>query len=229
MHQSAVVLLSGGIDSVTTLYYAAQFYRLYALSFDYGQKHKYELQLARYHAEKLKVKEYFVIKIHKEIFKKTALVDNNIKVPENRKIDNDIPTTYVPARNLLFLSYAVAFAESREINHIFIGANALDYSGYPDCRPEFITSFEKTANLGTKMGILENSLKVHTPLINKKKSEIIKMGLELGIDYAYTSSCYQPDQNGKPCLKCDSCQIRIKGFKELKMEDPLIYKFSLSF
>ncbi|GIX41444.1 MAG: 7-cyano-7-deazaguanine synthase [Leptospiraceae bacterium] len=229
MKESAIVLLSGGIDSVTTLYYANQQYELYALTFDYGQKHKYELELAKYHTRHLNAKEHLIVTIQSEIFKKTALVDKNLKVPENRTIDDEIPITYVPARNLLFLSYGVAFAESRDIKHIFIGANALDYSGYPDCRPEFISSFEKTANLGTKMGVLGNTLKIHAPLINKKKFEIIKLGLELGVDYSLTSSCYQADSQGKPCLKCDSCQIRIKGFKELGIEDPLIKKFNLLF
>ena len=227
MKPKAVVLLSGGIDSVTTLYYANQKYEVYVLSFDYGQKHNYELELAKYHAEQVKAKEYFIIKIQNEIFKKSALIDKNIQVPENRSIDDEIPITYVPARNLLFLSFATAFAESRDILNIFIGANALDYSGYPDCRPEFIQSFEQTANLGTKAGVSRNVFKVHAPLIDKKKSEIIRLGLELGVDFGYTSSCYKPEKDGRPCLKCDSCQIRLKGFSELGLEDPLIKKYNL--
>jgi len=227
MKPKAVVLLSGGIDSVTTLYYANQKYEVYVLSFDYGQKHNYELELAKYHAEQVKAKEYFIIKIQNEIFKNSALTDKKIQVPENRTIDNEIPITYVPARNLLFLSFATAFAESRDILNIFIGANALDYSGYPDCRPEFIQSFEHTANLGTKAGVRENKIKIHAPLIYKKKSEIIQLGLDLGIDFSYTSSCYQASEEGIPCLKCDSCQIRLKGFSELGLVDPLLKKFNL--
>jgi len=227
MKPKAVVLLSGGIDSVTTLYYANQEYDVYVLSFDYGQRHKFELELAKYHAEQVKAKEFFIVKIQNEIFKNSALTDKTIQVPENRSIDNEIPITYVPARNLIFLSFATAFAESRDIMNVFIGANALDYSGYPDCRPEFIQSFERTANLGTKAGVSRNVFKVHTPLIDKKMSEIIRLGLELGVDFSYTSSCYQAGEDGKPCLKCDSCQIRLKGFSELGIEDPLIKKYKL--
>lgn len=227
MKPSAVVLLSGGLDSVTALYYAKQYYNISVLTFDYGQKHRYELNLAEYHAKNAQAIEFYIITIQSEIFKKTALVNQEVSIPKNRTIDNEIPVTYVPARNLLFLSYAVAFAESREIQNLFIGVNALDYSGYPDCRPAFIESFQQTANLGTKMGILENKIKIHTPLINKKKSEIIELGLSLGVDYSLTSSCYDPDENGKPCLQCDSCQLRLKGFEELQLEDPLLNKFNL--
>ncbi len=224
----AVVLVSGGIDSVTTLYLANKDHSIYILSFDYGQKHKYELNLAKYHADIIHASEFFIVNIQSDIFLNTALVNKEIRVPENRTIDNSVPITYVPARNILFLSYAVAFAESRNINHIYFGANIMDYSGYPDCRPEFVYTFEQAINLGTKMGISKNYIKIHTPLIHKKKSEIIKLGLDLGIDYSYTSSCYQADSTGKPCLKCDSCHIRLKGFKELNIEDPLLKKFGLT-
>ncbi len=222
MKNKAVVLLSGGIDSVTTLFYAKQYFDIYTLSFDYGQKHKIELKYSRIQSKKANAIEHFIIKIPNNIFQNTALVNEEIKVPENRVIDNEIPLTYVPGRNLLFLSYAVSLAESRQIKNIFIGANVVDYSGYPDCRPEFIRSFEKTANLGTRIGVTGDKIKIHSPLIKKRKSEIIKMGLKLGVNYRYTSSCYQPTKEGNPCTKCDSCQIRIKAFEELNIKDPLL-------
>ncbi|MFN3603859.1 MAG: 7-cyano-7-deazaguanine synthase QueC [Leptonema sp. (in: bacteria)] len=227
MKKKAIVLLSGGIDSVTTLYIAKTDYEILALTFDYGQKHKYEIQLAKKHCKTTKSK-HLILQLNPKIFKNTALVDQDIQVPINRKLnEQDIPVTYVPARNLLFLSFAVAIAESRGIQEIFIGVNRIDYSGYPDCRPEFIDAFQRTANLATKMGIEGNPFKIHTPLINKKKSEIIKVGTDRKVDYSLTSSCYQPQKNGKPCLVCDSCKIRIQAFKELGLEDPLLKKYNL--
>lgn len=225
--KQAIVLLSGGIDSVTTLYYAKKDFNTFCVIFDYGQKHKYEIHLAKKHCKISKSKN-LIIKLDPKIFQNTALVDKKIKVPINRDLEQkEIPITYVPGRNLLFLSFAISIAESRGIQDIFIGVNVMDYSGYPDCRPEFIESFEKTANLATKLGIEGKAFKIHTPLIHKKKSEIIKLGLDLGVNYSLTSSCYQPTKNGKPCLKCDSCQIRLQAFKELGIEDPLLKKFKI--
>lgn len=225
--KQAIVLLSGGIDSVTTLYYAKKDFNTFCLIFDYGQRHKYEINLAKKHCRITKSTN-LIIKLNPKIFQNTALVDKKIQVPMNRNLDQkEIPITYVPGRNLLFLSYAISIAESREIQDIFIGVNIMDYSGYPDCRPEFIQSFEKTANLATKLGVEGKAFYIHTPLIYKKKSEIIQLGLDLGIDYSLTSSCYQPTKKGKPCLKCDSCQIRLQAFKELGIEDPLLKKFKI--
>lgn len=224
----AIVLLSGGIDSVTLLYLAKKKFQPLALIFDYGQKHKYEIHLAKKHSKLTNI-DFIVIHIENQIFKNTALVERQIEVPKNRNLNvKEIPITYVPGRNLLFLSYAVAVAESRNIQDIFIGVNIMDYSGYPDCRPKFIHSFEKTANLATKQGIFGHSFRIHTPLIYKKKSEIIKLGLEMDVDYSLTSSCYQPSPKGKPCLQCDSCQIRLNAFKEIGIEDPLLKKHNLS-
>ncbi len=224
----AIVLLSGGIDSVTTLYLAKKKFKILALIFDYGQKHKYEIRLAKKHCQ-LTDSELIIIQINNQIFKNNALVNPEIEVPKNRKLDSkEIPITYVPGRNLLFLSYAIAIAESRNIRDIFIGVNIIDYSGYPDCRPKFIRSFEKTANLATKMGVSGNCFQIHTPLLYKNKSEIIQIGLKNNLDYSLTSSCYQPALNGKPCLECDSCQIRLKAFKKIGMEDPLLKKYKLN-
>lgn len=230
MSRSAVVLLSGGLDSVTTLFVArSRGYVLNCISFDYGQRHRLELACAAVQAERAGAREHATVKIEPTLFRGTALIQANaLAVPENRpevlagEPEKEIPVTYVPARNLLFLSYGLAFAESIGARHIFIGANALDYSGYPDCRPEFLSSFEATANLGTKAGVSGDGFSVVAPLVNLTKAEIIRQGLDLGVDYARTSSCYQPSPSGRPCGCCDSCLIRAKGFADVGVADPLV-------
>jgi 7-cyano-7-deazaguanine synthase len=224
----AVVLLSGGLDSATSLAIArGQGFELYALSFSYGQRHIWELQAAARVAESIGVVKHRTANIDLRIFGGSALTDD-IAVPKGRSTDDmshGIPITYVPARNTIFLSFALAWAEVLGSSDIFIGVNALDYSGYPDCRPEFIEAFEKMANLATKAGVEgRQSLKIHTPLIALSKAEIIGKGVELGVDYALTSSCYDPSASGKPCGQCDSCLLRQKGFRENGIEDPLVYR-----
>jgi 7-cyano-7-deazaguanine synthase len=227
MVKKAVILLSGGLDSTTILAIAKDLgFELYTLSFDYGQRHKIELELAQKNAEKFGAKTHKIAKIDLRIFGGSALTDE-IAVPKNSPESKDIPITYVPARNTVFLSYALAFAEVIGAFDIFIGVNAVDYSGYPDCRPEFISAFEKMANLATKAGV-ENSqrLKIHTPLIDLAKAEIIKRGIELGVDYGCTHSCYDPIiKEGKiyACGECDSCRIRLDGFKKAGVEDKIAY------
>jgi 7-cyano-7-deazaguanine synthase len=222
----AVVLLSGGIDSTTTLAIAiAQSYETYALSFDYGQRHQIETEAARRVANSLGAKEHRVAKIDLRIFGGSALTDN-INVPKQRsetEIARGIPMTYVPARNTIFLSYALAWAEVLSAGDIFIGVNAIDYSGYPDCRPAFIEAFETMANLGTKAGVEGRRFQVHTPLIKFSKGEIIRKAVELGVDLSITHSCYDPTPNGLACGECDSCLLRIKGFREAGMKDPIPY------
>lgn len=223
--ESAIVLLSGGLDSATVLAIAAsQAARLHALSFDYGQRHAAELQMARRLVAHAGC-EHSVVRLDSTLFRGTALVGDSVAVPTNREIDDSIPVTYVPARNILFLSHALVLAESRNISHIFLGVNALDYSGYPDCRPEFIEAFETMAALGMKTGVEGSPVKIHAPLIELTKADIIRRGLELGVDYSMTSSCYQPDTHGRPCRRCDSCVLRARGFDELGVEDPLVLKF----
>lgn len=220
----AIILLSGGLDSCTTAKIAMNLgYELTAISFSYGQKHAIELSSAKKVAQSLEIKKHLIVDINPEIFQNTSLV-NNIKVPENRDLNNqEIPNTYVPARNILFLSYALSFAESYEIRHIFIGANAVDYSGYPDCRPKFIEAFNQMANIGTKLG-LEQGIQIHAPLLELTKAEIIKQGLKLGIDYSITHSCYSPTSDGKSCSVCDSCLLRLKGFADNNSKDPIEYE-----
>jgi 7-cyano-7-deazaguanine synthase len=222
----AIVLLSGGIDSTTTLAIAiAQSYETYALSFDYGQRHQIETEAARRVANSLGAKEHRVAKIDLRIFGGSALTDN-INVPKQRsetEIARGIPMTYVPARNTIFLSYALAWAEVLSAGDIFIGVNAIDYSGYPDCRPAFIEAFETMANLGTKAGVEGRRFQVHTPLIKFSKGEIIRKAVELGVDLSITHSCYDPTPNGLACGECDSCLLRIKGFREAGMKDPIPY------
>jgi 7-cyano-7-deazaguanine synthase len=222
----AVVLLSGGIDSTTTLAIAiAQSYETYALSFDYGQRHQIETKAASRLATSLGAKEHRVAKIDLRIFGGSALTDN-INVPKQRsetEIARGIPMTYVPARNTIFLSYALAWAEVLSAGDIFIGVNAIDYSGYPDCRPAFIEAFETMANLGTKAGVEGRRFQVHTPLIKFSKGEIIRKAVELGVDLSITHSCYDPTPNGLACGECDSCLLRIKGFREAGMKDPIPY------
>ena len=224
----SVVLSSGGLDSTTVMAIAKwQGYDIYSLSFRYGQRHNIELEAAKKVADFFNVSKHLVVEINLKEFGKSALTDN-IKVPKNRsekEISKGIPITYVPARNTIFLAYALAWAEVSEIKDIFIGVNALDYSGYPDCRPEFIQAFEKLANLATKIGIEnERKFKIHSPLIKLSKSEIIKKGLELGVDYSLTHSCYDPSINNLACGKCDSCKLRLKGFKEAGIKDPIKYE-----
>ncbi len=225
--KKAVVLLSGGLDSATVLAIArSQGYELYALSFSYGQRHIFELEAARRVAASIGVAAHRIAAIDLRVFGGSALT-GDIEVPKGRTADemaHGIPITYVPARNTIFLSFALAWAEVLGSSDIFIGVNALDYSGYPDCRPEFIQAFEKMANLATKAGVEgRQALRIHTPLIALTKAEIIRKGIELGVDYALTSSCYDPSPAGAPCGECDSCLLRRKGFRENGMEDPLRY------
>jgi 7-cyano-7-deazaguanine synthase len=223
----AVVLLSGGLDSATVLAIARSLgYELYALSFAYGQRHLWELEAGKRVAAAIGVVQHRIAQIDLRVFGGSALTDD-IAVPKGRPTDemsHGIPVTYVPARNTIFLSFALAWAEVLESSDVFIGVNALDYSGYPDCRPEFIAAFEKMANLATKAGVEgRQALKIHTPLIAFSKAEIIAKGIELGVDYGLTSSCYDPSPTGEPCGQCDSCLLRQKGFRENGIEDPLGY------
>jgi len=222
----AVVLLSGGIDSTTTLAIAmAEGYEAYALSFNYGQRHQIEVEAARRVANSLGSEEHRVAKIDLRIFGGSALTDD-VEVPKQRsetEIAHGIPVTYVPARNTIFLAYALAWAEVISVNHIFLGVNAIDYSGYPDCRPEFIKAFQTLANVGTKAGIEGARLQIHTPLITLSKSEIIGKASELGVDLGLTHSCYDPSPESLACGECDSCLLRLKGFREAGIEDPIRY------
>ncbi|MGA2168914.1 MAG: 7-cyano-7-deazaguanine synthase QueC [Terracidiphilus sp.] len=224
----AVVLLSGGLDSATVLAIArSQGYELYALSFSYGQRHILELDAARRVAASIGVAAHRIAAIDLRVFGGSALT-GDMDVPKGRSPDDmsrGIPITYVPARNTIFLSFALAWAEVLGSSDIFIGVNALDYSGYPDCRPEFIAAFEKMANLATRAGVEgRQALKIHTPLIALSKAEIVRKGMELGVDYGLTSSCYDPSPTGAPCGECDSCLLRRKGFRENGMDDPLLYR-----
>jgi 7-cyano-7-deazaguanine synthase len=224
--KTAVVLLSGGIDSTTTLAIAlAEDYEAYALSFDYGQRHKIETEAARRVADSLGTKEHRVAKIDRRIFGGSALTDE-IDVPKQRsekQIAHGIPVTYVPARNTIFLAFALAWAEVIPAADIFIGVNAIDYSGYPDCRPEFIEAFEALANLGTRAGVEGTRFRIYTPLIKLSKAEIIRKAIELGVDLSLTHSCYDPSPDGLACGECDSCLLRLKGFREAGLEDPIRY------
>ena len=222
--KKAIVLTSGGLDSTTVIAIAkSQGFKLYALTFDYGQRHKYELVSAKKVAKYFGVIEHRVIKIDLRSFGGSALTDD-IEVPKNRDIKSrDIPVTYVPARNTIFLSYALAWAEVLKAHDIFIGVSAIDYSGYPDCRPEYIRAYQKMANLATRESVEGRPIKIHTPLINVSKAEIIKKGIELGVDYSITHSCYSPTRNGSSCGRCDSCILRKKGFKEAGVKDPTKY------
>lgn len=227
----AVILLSGGLDSTTVLAIAqAQGYEPYALSFRYGQRHSVELVSAQRVAQAMQVKEHVIADINLRAFGGSALTAD-IDVPKGRDTDTmetDIPITYVPARNTIFLSFALGWAEVLQAQHIFLGVNALDYSGYPDCRPEFITAFETMANLATKSGVEGHKLHIHSPLIQMSKADIIRQGLALGVDYSLTSSCYDPAEDGKPCGQCDSCLLRAKGFAEAGVVDPLLPRFEVS-
>jgi len=218
---SAVVLLSGGLDSYTAAaMLKAEGFDLYALSIRYGQRHVCELDAARRVADALAVKAHLELAVDLARVGGSALTAD-IEVPKDRHIDASIPVTYVPARNTVFLSLALAWAEALHVTDIGIGANALDYSGYPDCRPEYLDAFERLANLATKAGVEGARFKVHAPLLHLNKAEIIRYGLELGLDYALTHSCYDPVPDGAPCGRCDSCLLRAKGFEEAGAPDPL--------
>lgn len=220
--KKCIVLLSGGLDSATVLKIAKKDFEVVALAFDYGQRHKFELNAAKKIAKKNSII-LNEIKIDLAQFGNSALTDD-ISVPKNQDIGKEIPITYVPVRNTIFLSYALAFAEVNEIFDIFIGVNALDYSGYPDCRPEFITAFEKVANEGTKFAQGENKIQIHTPLIDLTKAQIITKGIQLGVDYSMTHSCYDPSESGLSCGQCDACILRKAGFEAANITDPTSYQ-----
>ncbi|MCB1763809.1 MAG: 7-cyano-7-deazaguanine synthase QueC [Gammaproteobacteria bacterium] len=221
--QRAVVLLSGGLDSATVLAIARdQGYECYALSMDYGQRHQSELTAARRVAEALGVTAHQLMPIALNVFGGSALTDSTIPVPEEP--GEGIPVTYVPARNTLFLSLALGWAEVIGARDIFIGVNALDYSGYPDCRPEFVAAFETLANLATKTGVEGERFRIRAPLIALNKAEIIRLGIDLGVDYALTTSCYQADETGAACGRCDSCRLRAHGFRAAGIADPTRYR-----
>jgi 7-cyano-7-deazaguanine synthase len=226
--EAAVILLSGGVDSTTTLAIAKhEGFRLHALTFQYGQRHAIEVEAARRVAEAFDVERHVIIDIDLRVFGGSALTDD-LAVPKNRapeEIDRGIPITYVPARNTVFLAYALAYAEVTQSGNIFIGVNALDYSGYPDCRPEYIRAFEAMANLATKAAVEgRQRLHLHTPLIELSKAQIVQRGLALGVDYGLTQSCYDPSPDGSACGQCDSCLLRLKGFSEAGVTDPIAYR-----
>jgi 7-cyano-7-deazaguanine synthase len=225
----AVILLSGGLDSTTLLAIArAEGYALNALTFDYGQRHKVELRAAAAVARAIGVRRHAVVPIDAQVFAGSALTDAAVAVPKDRDLarpEASIPVTYVPARNTIFLAYALAWAEVLGAQHLFIGVNALDYSGYPDCRPEFIAAFERLANLATKAAVEGGQrLRIHTPLIQLTKAQIVARGLALGVDYAHTSTCYDPDPEGRACGHCDACQLRLAGFRANGIPDPAPYR-----
>lgn len=218
----AVVLLSGGLDSATALAIAKeQGYSCHVLSFDYGQRSVTELNAARAIAEQVGVAEHRVLRLHLEDFGGSALTDTSIDVPEGE--EEGVPVTYVPARNTVFLSLALGWAEVLDADAIFIGVNAVDYSGYPDCRPEFIEAFERMANLATRRSINGDPVRIQTPLMHLTKADIIRRGVALGVDYGLTVSCYQADEQGRACGRCDSCRLRAKGFEEAGVADPTRY------
>ena len=230
----AVVLLSGGLDSTTVLALAAAAGRdTYALSFRYGQRHEVELTCATRQARRFGARAHEIVDlghIGPLVATATSLVRGSpLAVPRDAVPGaGEIPSTYVPARNTLFLAYALAWAEALGAGEIWLGVNALDYSGYPDCRPEFITAYEAMANLATRAGVEGNALKIHTPLIALTKAQTVEIGQRLGVDYALTSSCYDPNESGQPCGHCDSCLLRLKGFADAGLEDPLEYQGSLA-
>jgi 7-cyano-7-deazaguanine synthase len=226
MGKKGVVLVSGGLDSTTIMAIMKhEGYDIYALSFDYGQRHKLELEAARVIANHFGAKRHLILRLDLDAIGGSALTED-IPIPQGRNLTEissiGIPITYVPARNTIFLAYALAWAEVLDAPDIFIGVNAIDFSGYPDCRPEFIESFQTMANLATKAGVQGNGITIHAPLIHMAKGEIIKKGISLGVDYAMTSSCYNPGKDGLPCGECDSCLLRKKGFEEAGIPDPLL-------
>ena len=225
--KKAVILLSGGLDSATTLAIAQNDgFTPYGLTFSYGQRHQFEIGASQKIAEACNLTDHIITEIDLRAFGGSALTDD-IDVPKDRSestMSGSIPVTYVPARNTIFLSFALAWAEVLQSNDIFLGVNSMDYSGYPDCRPEYIQSFQAMANLATKAGVDgDQSITIHTPLISMTKGEIIKKGLALGVDYSLTHSCYDPDKAGNACGRCDSCCIRLKGFQEAGTADPINY------
>lgn len=223
----AVVLLSGGIDSTTTLAIAKhQGFALYAISFDYGQRHRRELEAASRIANHFGVRQHLIIAVDLKAIGGSALT-SGLEVPKHDVLDQSpvfIPITYVPARNLIFLSLALAWAEVLEAYHLFIGATAVDFSGYPDCRAEFLRSFEQTANLATKTGVSGKKFTIHAPLLHLSKAQIIRTGVELGVDYSLTWSCYDPQSDGRACGRCDSCLFRKNGFHQAGIPDPTRYQ-----
>jgi len=223
----AVVLLSGGIDSTTTLAIAiSQGYDCSALSFDYGQRHRFELEAAQRVAHSLGATEHRIVKIDNQIFAGSALTDGHLDVPKQRseeEIGHGIPVTYVPARNTVFLAHALAWAEVKGAGHIFLGVNAIDYSGYPDCRPEFIMLFETLANVATNAAVERSRFQIHAPLIKLSKADVIRKAIVPNVDLAPTHSFYDPAPDGRACGACDSCQLRLKAFREIGMADPLAY------
>ena len=219
----AVILLSGGLDSATVLAIAkSQGYDCYTISFDYGQRHRAELQASALLSEQLGAVTHKVIQIDLTAIGGSALTDTSIAVPEQHEAG--IPVTYVPARNTIFMSIALGWAEVLQAEAIFVGVNAVDYSGYPDCRPEYIAAFEKMANLATKTGVEGHPLRIETPLIDLRKQDIIRCGIELGVDYSLTVSCYKADERGRACGQCDSCRFRKQGFEQAGMIDPTRYQ-----
>ena len=226
--RKAIVLLSGGLDSTTTLAIAkSEGFDIYAMTFRYGQRHLAEIEASRRVAEREGVTEHMVVDIDLRLFGGSALT-SDIEVPKGRAVDdmaNGIPVTYVPARNTIFLSFALAWAEALKCEDIFIGVNALDYSGYPDCRPEFIEAYQRMANLATREGAEgRQRLTIHTPLIALTKGQIVRRGLDLGVDYGETSTCYDPSPAGEACGECDACLLRLKGFAENGLRDPAPYR-----
>ena len=222
MSKKAIVLLSGGLDSLTTLAIAQnEGYECYALHVIYGQRHSSETMAARNIAKNYNLTEFREINVDMSWLKSSALTNHDITIPEQRS--EGIPVTYVPARNTIMMSFAAAWAESLEASHLFLGVNAVDYSGYPDCRPEFIEAFKKMVNLGTKAAIEGVPFDIHTPLIGLTKEEIISKGIDLGVDYSLSISCYQADQNGYACGKCDSCYLRSQGFEKAGIQHPTPY------
>jgi len=231
MKKNAVVLISGGLDSATVMAIAKKMqFELFGLSFDYGQRHRFELESAAAVCRHNGVSEHVVYRLDTAVFRGSALT-NDIPVPHHRSesdMAEGIPVTYVPARNTIFLSVALGYAESIGASDIFIGVNAVDYSGYPDCRPEFIEAFTKMANLATRAGVEGQSVRIHTPLVHMTKADIIRTGLEHGVDYGLTHSCYDPSSDGVSCGECDSCQLRLKGFREAQSSDPIRYQTAAS-
>ena len=225
MHKKAVVLYSGGLDSTTCMAIAkADGFELYAMSFAYGQRHSIELEKAREYAPRTGAVDHQVVEFDLRQFGGSALTAD-LDVPKDQLVEGVIPITYVPARNTIFLSFALGWAEVLGAHDIYLGVNALDYSGYPDCRPEFISAFENMANLATRAGVEgDNPYTIHTPLIQLSKAEIIRTGLDLGVDYRLTHSCYDPTPAGVACGRCDSCLLRLKGFREAGIEDPVEYE-----
>jgi len=223
MADKAVILLSGGLDSATVLAIANRAgHECYAISYDYGQRHRCELIAAKQVASSQSVVEHKIFTLNLSEFGGSALTDSSLDVPKNI-ISDDIPITYVPARNTIFLSIALGWAEVLNARYIYLGVNAVDYSGYPDCRPEYIEAFSKMANLATKAGVEGHPILIQTPLISLSKAEIIKIGFDNGIDYSKTISCYDPSDSGRACGECESCQLRVEGFKKAGIPDPTIY------